>query len=134
MALTQSFRSIDRLPPVVRVRAVGLAWMGVDVSQKTLSVAISAPDKITPRQLVNLSLNIDGVKAGEQTYVTLAAVDEGILQLTRYETPDPVNSCSASGGSGSISATITVACSTAVPIPAQSTRVAMHRSGDSHWQ
>jgi uncharacterized protein YfaS (alpha-2-macroglobulin family) len=72
------------------VRAVGLAWMGLDVSQKTLSVAISAPDKIAPRQLVNLSLNIDGVKAGEQTYVTLAAVDEGILQLTRYETPDPV--------------------------------------------
>jgi uncharacterized protein YfaS (alpha-2-macroglobulin family) len=69
---------------------VGLAWMGLDVSQKTLSVAILAPDKIAPRQLVNLSLNIDGVKAGEQTYVTLAAVDEGILQLTRYETPDPV--------------------------------------------
>jgi uncharacterized protein YfaS (alpha-2-macroglobulin family) len=72
------------------VSAVGLAWMGLEVSQKTLSVAISAPDKITPRQRVTLSLNTEDVKAGEQTYVTLAAVDEGILQLTRYETPDPV--------------------------------------------
>ena len=89
-AIVSLYRPLASGRPHDPVRAVGLAWMGVDVSQKTLSVAISAPDKITPRQLVNLSLNIDGVKAGEQTYVTLAAVDEGILQLTRYETPDPV--------------------------------------------
>ena len=89
-AIVSLYRPLASGRPHDPVRAVGLAWMGLDVSQKTLSVAISAPDKITPRQLVNLSLNIDGVKAGEQTYVTLAAVDEGILQLTRYETPDPV--------------------------------------------
>ena len=89
-AIVSLYRPLASGRPRDPVRAVGLAWMGLDVSQKTLSVAISAPDKITPRQPVNLSLNIDGVKAGEQTYVTLAAVDEGILQLTRYETPDPV--------------------------------------------
>ncbi|RYE28293.1 MAG: alpha-2-macroglobulin family protein, partial [Hyphomicrobiales bacterium] len=30
-----------------------------------------------------------GMKAGEEAYVTLAAVDVGILNLTRYESPDP---------------------------------------------
>jgi uncharacterized protein YfaS (alpha-2-macroglobulin family) len=89
-AIVSLYRPLASGRPHDPVRAVGLAWMGLDASQKTLSVAISAPDKITPRQLVNLSMKIDGVKAGEQTYVTLAAVDEGILQLTRYETPDPV--------------------------------------------
>jgi len=73
------------------VRAVGLAWIGIDPAPRTLAVAINAPEKFVPRQRVELSLAIDGVKAGERAFVTLAAVDEGILQLTRYETPDPVH-------------------------------------------
>jgi alpha-2-macroglobulin len=70
------------------VRAVGVAWIGIDTKPKTLAVTIAAPDKVLPRQAVEVRLKIDGAKAGEPSWVTLAAVDEGILQLTRFPTPD----------------------------------------------
>ena len=48
----------------------------------------------------------------EDTYLMLAAVDEGILLLTGYQSPDPVKYFSASGGSASRCMTTTGACST----------------------
>jgi uncharacterized protein YfaS (alpha-2-macroglobulin family) len=73
------------------VRAVGLAWLGIDPTPRTLSVAISAPDKVAPRQRTDIAIQVRGAMAGEPTYLTLAAVDEGILQLTRFTTPDPAS-------------------------------------------
>lgn len=72
-------------------RAIGLAWLGRDYSDRTLGVAVDAPEKIRPRQTVDVELGIDGVNDGEQAYVTLAAVDVGILQLTAFESPDPAD-------------------------------------------
>ena len=69
------------------VRGVGLTWLGTDASQRTLHVEVAAPEKVVPRQSITIPLKI--TNAGKQAYVTLAAVDEGILQLTRYQTPDP---------------------------------------------
>jgi alpha-2-macroglobulin len=76
----------DRHDPV---RAVGLAWLAIDASPRSLGVAIAAPEKVTPRQPVEFGLKVAGA-AGHRAFVTLAAVDEGILQLTRFATPDPV--------------------------------------------
>jgi len=70
-------------------RAVGLAWLARDYSERTLHVAIDAPQRITPRQRIDVNLAIAGLDAGERANLTLAAVDEGILQLTRFDTPDP---------------------------------------------
>jgi uncharacterized protein YfaS (alpha-2-macroglobulin family) len=89
-AIVELYRPLALGRPHDPVRAVGLAWIGIDPGPRTLALAIDAPEKITPRQRVEVSLSVDGVKAGERAFVTLAAVDEGILQLTRYETPDPV--------------------------------------------
>src|SRR6185503_4102993 len=41
-----------------------------------------------PRQAVKVPVKIDGL-AGEKAYVTLAAVDVGILNLTTYKPPEP---------------------------------------------
>ncbi len=41
------------------------------------------------RQTVQVPVKITGGKPGEAAYLTLTAVDEGILQLTRFATPDP---------------------------------------------
>jgi uncharacterized protein YfaS (alpha-2-macroglobulin family) len=71
------------------VRAVGLAWLGIDATPRTLSIAINAPERVIPRQTVDVPIRVKGAVGGE-TYLTLAAVDEGILQLTRFATPDPV--------------------------------------------
>jgi uncharacterized protein YfaS (alpha-2-macroglobulin family) len=73
------------------VRAVGLTWLGTDASAHTLHVDIDAPSQMRPQRTALIKLHVANVPAGDTAYVTLAAVDEGILQLTRYATPDPAS-------------------------------------------
>jgi uncharacterized protein YfaS (alpha-2-macroglobulin family) len=87
-AILSLYRPLTAGRPHDPVRAVGLAWIGIDTKPKTLAVTIESPEKVLPRQAIELRLKIDGAKAGEPSWVTLAAVDEGILQLTRFPTPD----------------------------------------------
>lgn len=72
-------------------RAIGLAWLGRDYKDRTLDVAIEAPERIQPRQTVDIGLTIGNIAAGEEAYVTLAAVDVGILQLTNFKSPAPAD-------------------------------------------
>ncbi len=51
---------------------------------------IAAPEKVTPRQSIEVPIRVANA-SGPEAYVTLAAVDEGILQLTRYRTPKPAD-------------------------------------------
>ncbi|MGA2297832.1 MAG: MG2 domain-containing protein, partial [FCB group bacterium] len=64
----------------------GYAAIKVEKKQNKLPVTISTPKKIKPNTTQYIT-----VKAGSDRdiYVTLAAVDEGILQVKNYETPDP---------------------------------------------
>ncbi|APH73049.1 alpha-2-macroglobulin family protein [Aquibium oceanicum] len=75
----------SRLP----MRAIGLKWLKVDPGERKLSVSIEAPEKTEPRQPLVLPVSVSGLQPGEEAYVTIAAVDVGILNLTRYEAPDP---------------------------------------------
>ncbi|KAA9006983.1 alpha-2-macroglobulin family protein [Histidinibacterium aquaticum] len=75
----------DRNP----ARALGLAHASVDPGDKALGVSIEAPNTANPRAPLDVSVAVDGVAAGEEAYVTLAAVDVGILNLTGFESPDP---------------------------------------------
>ncbi|MCA1909018.1 MAG: alpha-2-macroglobulin family protein [Magnetospirillum sp.] len=68
------------------VRAVGVSWLGLDPGLRTLKVDIDAPETITPRQKLEVAVKVTG---GDKAFVTLAAVDQGILQLTRFKTPAP---------------------------------------------
>jgi uncharacterized protein YfaS (alpha-2-macroglobulin family) len=70
-------------------RAMGVAWVPVDTSDRTLTVAIDAPEVIQPRQTVQVPVTVTGDRG--PVYVTLAAVDEGILSLTDFKSPDPVD-------------------------------------------
>jgi len=69
------------------LRAIGVAWLGIDTGARRLAVEIEAPARIRPRGPVEVALRVPG--AGADARVTLAAVDEGILQLTRHASPDP---------------------------------------------
>ncbi|WP_342453143.1 alpha-2-macroglobulin family protein [Jiella mangrovi] len=70
-------------------RAIGIAHVAVEPGDRALSVAIDAPDKIEPRQTREFGIKIDGIAAGETAYVTLAAVDVGILNVTGFQPPSP---------------------------------------------
>jgi alpha-2-macroglobulin len=71
------------------VRAIGLAWLQVDNADRTLTVNLGGPQRILPRQKITIPVSIKGLADGEQAWLTLAAVDEGILQLTNFESPNP---------------------------------------------
>lgn len=69
-------------------RALGLAWLQVDPASRALTVAIEGATRITPRQRITIPVRVTG--ASGEARLTLAAVDEGILRLTRFATPDPL--------------------------------------------
>jgi uncharacterized protein YfaS (alpha-2-macroglobulin family) len=72
-------------------RAIGLAWFSIDREAKALSLDLGAPTTMRPRETLRLPIKVAGIAAGEKAYVTVAAVDVGILNLTRYEPPRPTD-------------------------------------------
>ncbi len=73
------------------MRAIGTSWLQVTPGERELKVAMELPQKTTPEQRFSIPLTVIGAKAGEEIFATLAMVDVGILNLTRYEAPDPVS-------------------------------------------
>ncbi|MFY0615891.1 alpha-2-macroglobulin family protein [Shimia sp.] len=70
-------------------RALGLRYAQVDPSAKQLQVALDAPVTTDPRGFLDIGIQVEGIASGETAFVTLAAVDVGILNLTRFDSPDP---------------------------------------------
>nr|WP_316653864.1 alpha-2-macroglobulin family protein [uncultured Gellertiella sp.] len=83
------FRPGDAQDSHMPMRAIGVKWMGIDPGDRALSVKLAAPEKMLPRQTLAIPVEVAGAGAGEEAYVSVAAVDVGILNLTRYEAPDP---------------------------------------------
>lgn len=70
-------------------RALGLAHAAVDPGEKKLSARIETAAESAPRGPMDVAVKVEGVTEGEQAFVTLAAVDQGILNLTGFKSPDP---------------------------------------------
>jgi uncharacterized protein YfaS (alpha-2-macroglobulin family) len=70
-------------------RAMGLSYAKIDPAEKQLSVKIDAPPQADPRGTLRAAVQVDGITKGDTAYVTVAAVDLGILNLTGFESPDP---------------------------------------------
>jgi len=75
----------DRVTPA---RAVGLAYLPMASEGRKLQVSIEAPAKTLPEQTVAARVKVAGAE-GQSVYVTLSAVDVGILNINQYKTPDP---------------------------------------------
>ncbi len=76
--------------PVPR-RAMAVSYVPFDMKARKLDVAIDDPEVFRPRQQLDLPVTISGAAPGSKVMLTLAAVDEGILRLTKFESPDPVD-------------------------------------------
>lgn len=70
-------------------RSVGVTWLGVDMSPRKLALGLDLPDKVAPRSELAVPIEVAGLAPGEEAFVTVAAVDVGILNLTSYEAPAP---------------------------------------------
>ena len=88
-AVAIAHRPLDAAAKRMPGRALGLAWFGVEQDSRKLTVALNTPPKIEPRGAFSIPVKLTGLAAGEEAYVTIAAVDIGILNLTRFETPNP---------------------------------------------
>ncbi|MHC1738908.1 MAG: alpha-2-macroglobulin [Ignavibacteriaceae bacterium] len=69
--------------------AHGFASMKVERSELKLPLSISHPQKIKPNSRQEITIK---TAPSRNIYVTLAAVDEGILQIRNFITPDPYKS------------------------------------------
>lgn len=70
-------------------RALGLAYAPVDPADRLLQARFENPSRADPRGPMDVALKLDGLRAGEAGYVTIAAVDLGVLNLTGFKTPSP---------------------------------------------
>ena len=69
-------------------RAFGVRSVRVKPSAYFRSVKLTAPQEIEPNRTLEIGLDLGPIK--EPTFATVAAVDEGILSLTRFKDPDPL--------------------------------------------
>ncbi|MDE2575519.1 MAG: alpha-2-macroglobulin family protein [Rhodospirillales bacterium] len=74
----------DAAKPGHPARAIGLVWVGVDPGARKLAMGIDVPDHVLPRAAARIA-----VRTAPGAWVSLAAVDEGILRLTHFVSPDP---------------------------------------------
>jgi alpha-2-macroglobulin len=70
-------------------RALGLTHASIDPGPRALKATVELAAEAAPRGPLDVAVKVEGVTAGETAYVTIAAVDVGILNLTGFEAPDP---------------------------------------------
>ncbi len=73
---------------VTPARALGLAHIPLARDERRLKVALDAPAKVEPETTATVKVRVEGT-GGQAAWVTLSAVDEGILNITKFATPDP---------------------------------------------
>lgn len=87
--LATLYRPRDARKSRMPQRAIGVKWLSVAPQSRKLQVKIDAPQDTQPHQPLTIPVKVDGLEEGAEAYVTVAAVDVGILNLTNYKTPDP---------------------------------------------
>lgn len=85
------YRSLDKASKRMPSRALGVAWLGVDQAPRTLKVSLDAPEKVRSGGKLTVPIKIDGLDGKQAARVTVAAVDVGVLNLTRFASPAPTN-------------------------------------------
>ena len=77
--------SAQRMPG----RAIGVQWFAVNRKARTLAVNMDVPQLIRPNSALRIPVKITGLARGEEARIVVAAVDVGILNLTKYKPPAP---------------------------------------------
>ena len=70
-------------------RAIGVQWFSIDRKAHTLALDMKLPQLQRPNTTLRVPIKIDGLAAGEEARIVVAAVDVGILNLTNYKPPAP---------------------------------------------
>ncbi|MEQ6203094.1 alpha-2-macroglobulin family protein [Sulfitobacter sp. HNIBRBA2951] len=83
-------RPMDAQAGLSPARSLGIVHAAVAPAEKKLEVVLDiAPTLDGQAGKVDVGVRVTGIAAGDTAYVTLAAVDVGILNLTDFQPPDP---------------------------------------------
>ncbi|MEG3641002.1 alpha-2-macroglobulin family protein [Magnetococcus sp. PR-3] len=69
-------------------RAVGMLHLPLNRQDRKLALEIDAPTLVEPEQTVQATVRVTG-SLPPKTHIRLVAVDVGVLNITRFKTPDP---------------------------------------------
>jgi uncharacterized protein YfaS (alpha-2-macroglobulin family) len=82
-------RGVKDLEPGSVARSFGAVPIYVDRTANRLAVDVAAPAEVRPGTKVEIAVQVPKGEGGSRATVTVAAVDEGILQLIDQKTPQP---------------------------------------------
>ena len=85
-----AFRPGSEGDKVTPARALGLVYLPLWREDRKIKVELSAPAKSVPEVPLTLKVKAAAL-AGKPAIVTVSAVDVGILNITRFKTPDPAD-------------------------------------------
>ena len=80
-------RSTDSLEEHAPARAFGIIPLKLDAKPNRLNIEFDVPEEIRPNSDVTVKFRVRG-RQSAFSHVTIAAVDEGILQLTDFQAPE----------------------------------------------
>ena len=69
-------------------RAIGVGWLAADAARRDIKLAIEAPAQMRPNG--PLAVTLKAPDGGRSAFAVVAAVDDAVLGLTGYQTPDPL--------------------------------------------
>ncbi len=72
---------------ITPARAVGVAHVPMQRASRRVAVGLVAPKRMRPQQDLPVTVSVPEL-AGQEAFVTLSAVDAGILNITRFPVPD----------------------------------------------
>jgi alpha-2-macroglobulin len=82
-------RPLDAAAQRAPSRSIGVAWFAIERSTRMLNVELTPPKIMQPRAKLIVPVKLAGLKTGDEAFVTVSAVDVGILSLTKFESPNP---------------------------------------------
>lgn len=81
----------DQVTDVAPKRTLGLVHLPMQRLDREFEVAVNAPDRVEPNRPITARLSVDDAEAfsDQRLYATVALVDMGVLNITRYKRPQP---------------------------------------------
>ncbi|MBB3949078.1 alpha-2-macroglobulin family protein [Aureimonas jatrophae] len=83
------YRPMDIEARQMPSRAIGLAHAASDPGDAKLALQVDAPEQARPREPLEVAVRLANAERGKPAFVTLAAVDVGILNVTDFQPPAP---------------------------------------------
>ncbi|MBU2894258.1 alpha-2-macroglobulin family protein [Colwellia sp. D2M02] len=88
----------NNIKSITPKRSFGLIHLPLERSSRQLNISVDAPEKSLPNKKLTVKVNVAHAQNATNTtnksskaFVTLAAVDVGVLSITDFKTPDPFN-------------------------------------------